>query len=228
MAIRAPRLRPYALTTPDRARELGTGLAGAPESKLVMAINAVSKAMATYCGRPLHHVEVTSEDPELFQGWGSSQLQLRCYPIVEVDQVLVDGQAVTDFSSASQFLAQGQLYREVGWPWSGPRHDDVTCDPNFGRTRYNVAVAYRGGYVTPLQAECPEHEDHEGEPLPDDIEIALFRELGDIFSGARNTGRIRREKTAGGYEVEFAMSAIVQLSRETQDVLRGYVMGGLP
>lgn len=214
-------LRAYALTTPERARVLGT-MPNVDEYTLVMAINSVSAAAARYVGRPLHQVVVTEDDPELLQGRGRAVLQLRAYPVVAIESVTIDGQVVEDFSSASQWLRRGQLYREFGWPWSVPRHGDLTGDPDFARARFNVAVAYTGGYISPAQ------DADVGEPLPDEIELAILREVGDLLSGARNTGRIRREKTAGGYEVEFAMSAVVSLSRETQDVLSGYVLGGCP
>ena len=213
-------LRPHALTTPERARVLGPGLAAVNDLSLIMAINSVSAAAARYVGRPLHQILVKEEDPEFLRGQGRSILQLRAYPVVAIESVTVDGQAVEDFSQASQWLKRGQLYRESGWPWSVPRHCDLTGDPDFARARFNVAVAYRGGYISPAQ------DLEDGEPLPDEIELVMLREIGDLLSGARNTGRIRREKTAGGYEVEFAMSAVVSLSRETQDVLSGYVLGG--
>lgn len=213
-------LRSHALTTPERARVLGPGLANADETALTMAINSVSAAAARYVGRPLHQLVVTEDDPELLQGRGLAVLQLRAYPVVAIESVTIGGQTVDDFSKASQWLTRGQLYRESCWPWSVPRHCDLTGDPDFSRARFNVSVAYTGGYISP--AQDLEH----GEPLPDEIELVILREVGDLMSGARNTGRIRREKTAGGYEVEFAMSAVVSLSRETQDVLSGYVLGG--
>lgn len=215
-------LRGNALTTPDRARVLGPGLANVEDLALVMAINSVSAAAARYVGRPLHQVVVTEDDPELLQGRGHPVLQLRAYPVVAIESVTIDGHVVEDFSSASQWLRRGQLYRESCWPWSVPRHGDLTGDPDFARARFNVAVAYTGGYISPAQ------DLEDGELLPDEIELAILREVGDLLSGARNTGRIRREKTAGGYEVEFAMSAVVSLSRESQDVLSGYVLGGCP
>lgn len=215
-------LRSHALTTPERARVLGPGLANVDDLTLTMAINSVSAAAARYVGRPLHQVAVTVDDPELLQGCGRPVLQLRAYPVLSIESVTIGGHAVIDFSTASQWLRRGQLYRESYWPWSVPRHADLTGDPDFARARYNIAVAYTGGYISPAQRR--EH----GEPLPDEIELVVLREIGDLLSGARNTGRIRREKTAGGYEVEFAMSAVVSLSRETQDVLSGYVLGGCP
>ena len=199
---------------------MGPGLSDVAEHTLIMAINSVSAAAARYVGRPLHQVVVTAEDPELLQGHGRATLQLRAYPVVTIESVTISGQAVEDFSTASQWLRHGQLYLESGWPWSVPRHCDLTGDPDFSRARFNVAVAYTGGYISPAQDLA------DGELLPDEIELAILREVGDLLSGARNTGRIRREKTAGGYEVEFAMSAVVSLSRETQDVLSGYVLGG--
>lgn len=215
-------LRPHALTTPERVRVLGTGLREVGENSLVFAINAISQAMARFVRRPLHQVTTPAGSPELLQGYSRATLQLRCYPVVEIVSVEVSGSPVTDFSRNPQFLQDGQLYREVGWPMSAPRYNDLTEDCDTSRPRYNIAVSYTGGYVTPAQ-------DLElGEPLPDEIELALFREIGDLLSGARNTGRIRREKTAGGYEVEFAMSGTVSLSRESQDVLSGYAWAGLP
>ncbi len=215
-------LRPYALTTPERARALGTGLREVGENSLAFAINAISQAMARYVRRPLHQITTAVGSPELLQGYGRETLHLRCYPVVEIFSVHVDGHEVADFETNPQFLEVGQLYREAGWPMSVPRHNDLTGDPDFSRPRFNVAVSYTGGYATPAQ------DLERGEPLPDEIELALFREIGDLLSGARNTGRIRREKTAGGYEVEFAMSGTVSLSRESQDVLSGYAWAGLP
>ena len=218
-------LRAYALTTPDRARALGTGLAAKHENALIHAINAISQACQNYCRRPLHQVSYSEDDPELFQGHGREVVQLSAYPVLEIESVAVGGTEISDFSSAKQFLVEGRLYREAGWPFDVPRHADLTGDPDISRPRYNVAVAYTGGYMTPWQEE---NGVEEGEPLPEEIEQAVFRELSDLLNGGRNSGRIIREKTAGGYEVQYAMSGVVRLSRETQDVLSSYQLQVLP
>lgn len=217
-------LRPEALTTPDRARAFGAGLAGVHENALVFAINAISEAAQRYVGRPLHQQTTTEEEPEFHQG-GGHWLQLRLYPVASIESVRVDGSPIGDYSSARQWLRDGRLFREDGWPFMVPRHNDLTGDPDFSRPAWNIAVAYTGGYMTPLQEE---EGVEEGTPLPTEIELAVIREVSDLLNGARNTGRILREKTAGGYEVTYAMSGVVNLSRETQDTLRGYVLPVMP
>lgn len=218
-------LKANALTTPDRAKALGTGLASKHDNALIFAINAVSAAIHRAVRRPLYQVTYTEESPELLQGHGRELLQLRAYPILEVTSVLIGGVADEEFSSARQFLDEGKLYREAGWPWDAPAYTDLTCDINFSRLRYNVAVAYVGGYITPKQEEDGVED---GEPLPEELEQATFREVSDLLNGARGSGRILSERTAGGYAVTYAMSGAVSLSVETQDVLSGYVLGALP
>lgn len=216
-------LRASALTTPDRARALGTGLGRVHENALIFGINAISQAFGRYVGRKLHQVTFAEPDPEPLQGHGRETLQLSAYPVLEIESVEISGTEISDFSTAKRFLSDGILYREYGWPWSVPRHRDLTGDPDLSRPRFNVAVCYTGGYITPAQETLTD-----GEYLPEEIEMALIRELSDLLTGARNTGRILKERTAGGYEVTYAMSGVVTLSRETQGVLNGYTLAALP
>lgn len=144
-------LSAHALTTIDALKdELQISAEETGQNKLLARwINAASDAIRAYCGRDL----TRARRIDMYHGSGDVALLLRLYPIVEVEQVGIDGRPVTDYTVDEQM---GALWRAARWPRSRMPH---------------ISVDYMGGYVTPAQADDDEQLERN---LPHDIEEACI------------------------------------------------------
>lgn len=95
-----------------------------PPPNVATLLAAASQNIVDYCGWPIARFTATGEE---YDGRGETVLSLRAMNLVEVHEVRVDGQPVTDFRVSKRYA---QLQRAAGWP----------C--GFGR----VEVDYTAGY----------------------------------------------------------------------------------
>lgn len=157
-------LSPHALTTVQAVKDY---LRIAPEdtsndSSLERQINAVSEWLERYCNR---HFE-KSIYTELHIGHGRENLLLEQYPILSVESITVNENAV----SASEYeirSEEGILYRERLWP-AKSFLEGLDWDPIQGKR--NIEVVYTAGYVLPKDdsTETPR-------TLPYDLEDACIQ-----------------------------------------------------
>lgn len=213
-------LKPYALTTKERLQFLGGAPSGLHDDEYNFSINLVSREIEKLCGRQLYQVTHTAEDPERHEGNGGLRLYLRSYPIVSITSVKVNSVAVTDFRDSKKDRERGFIYCEGRWPMLVGVYADLTRDPYFSNKEH-IEVAYVGGYKTPAQGDAAAGEFE----LPEDLEGCVFREVSDLVSGGRVSGRIKSERTPGGAGVVYDLSGPIVLSKETLECLSsgGYV-----
>lgn len=196
--------------------ELGIAIpVGGASDKVKRLINAVSARIENHLRRELQRKVFTTGAPELLQGSGGPWLFLGRWPIEDVEQVLVEEQAV-EFGRSDEFDAKGMLQSTAGWPRRTGR-STLTGD-SHGSRAYGIAAAYTGGYRLPNDAAVVGSID-----LPADIEQVCLDEIVMAYRAPRHF--ITEETTAGGWRRKYAdagqnsRSALMKIS---QEVLRVY------
>lgn len=191
-----------ALTTVERLKlELGIDQDDtSQDDHLRMLINVVSGAIEAELNRDLGLAEVT----ELLSGYGRQRLNLRRFPIVDVDTATIDGVEVDDYKILPGEL--GQLWRKNGWPLSASRYGDLTIDADPFTADLNVEITYTGGYVLPKDATGQNPR-----TLPWVIEGACLRLAIDMHN--RGPG-LSSEQSAGGYRYEIGLTMLRDETRK--------------
>lgn len=143
-----------ALTTYERAKaRLNAAQAqiadGTDQESVESLVNAVSDAVASYCGRGLAKLTRT----EVYAPPRGCRLVLDAPIIASVSAVTLDGQAITDY--VVEDAAQGWLWRDGGWcgeTYESAAYGSVTGATIPGTAQRVLSVTYLAGYVTPPQA----------------------------------------------------------------------------
>jgi hypothetical protein len=188
-------LAPNALVSVEEARAFGLS---SDASQLEIHINGVSQCFENEAGR-VFRVQRACESPsapdevptEWYQGNNRQELHLRRSPVLAVEWVKVNGQAITDYlTKARHLLDEGRLVRTGGfWLQKAISHNPLTGDANPNFADYSIEVAYTGGYVQ----------------IPGDLKMACFEELR-LCEARASSGigyGIRSERTPGGYQATY-------------------------
>jgi hypothetical protein len=196
-------LNANALTTLTRLQALGLT---SSDSRLEEEINLVSELVEDYLGYSLAY----SEDEVSLQGSGGSDLLLPRAPVIavsslslsEVDLIEADG----DFSFPNNYRSLGKIFRSAGWPvYANVR--DATGDLDLATVAYPIEITYTAGYWLPNenQGAIPSGVLPLPERIKKAVDLIVYQNLSQEESGASPVGtqNVKKEKTAGGYEVEF-------------------------
>lgn len=179
-----------ALTTWTMAKgELGLTDSSLKDSVLLY-INALSAAIARYCGREFHYEAARVES---VAGFGGRVLQLAKAPVVTLTSITLDGDTVDVTSDGDVTVLNanaGQLMKQSGWAWTTCSEQYVEERPQPGQERKAYEVTYACGYITPKQ-----EDDGSGtRTLPYDIEYALLRWLAQAVAWKGRDPTIKSEK----------------------------------
>lgn len=218
-----------ALVTLAQAQAIvGTGIAS---GRVENAIEAVSEMIADYTGRVL---EYGAAVVDFLPGNGQRELRLKRMGVLSVASVSLSGDTLTvadittlddtgDMDSntvytSTEWLAQGVLYREGGWPIAGGSWGDLTHQRNISPEirGLNIKVTYAGGYKTPEQAG--------GSTVPFTLQEAVLREVSQRLT--QPVGGLVAEKTPGGWSQSWKSpsgGSANYLMPDTQAALRAYV-----
>lgn len=215
-------LADYALTQVATVQAiLGTGFSTA---RCELAINAVSKDMAQYCGRAW---EAGTSIVEFHRGHGQNLLRLKRLAITAVssvylwdtqltvatlDSTITPGQIdLNKVYRTTENDAMGVLQRFGGWPMGLSSWGDLTGQPNYSpeARATNIRVVYNGGYTT-------------GSNVPPDLEQACLYEA--VHRLSRPVGGLQSERTPGGWQQSWAAGkgSDGKLSEWTESVLDSY------
>ncbi|MGG0756261.1 head-tail connector protein [Brevibacillus laterosporus] len=114
------------------------------DETLSLLIAAASQAIESHCKRSFRKQLYT----ERMSGYSSRYLNLRNYPIHQIEEVRAD-QILGDYEE----IGEGRLFRAKGWPIG----------------EQNISVTYIGGYILPGEATGEEPY-----TLPESIELACL------------------------------------------------------
>lgn len=226
-------LHPDALTTPDRVRAVqGWSETSHPDPQLVRQINAVSLRIRKATGREFGFRRYTSEAPLYLNGLGAPDLWLPRTPIRTLTWAAVGGLAIPvgTYSPAAirseptgafrlpDWDTEGRVFRPAGWPRYRGTHLDLTRDPHTTTSLVGVACAFAGdfGAILPQysgEVNATHNPDGLATDIDDDLEQVVFDEIAETMAMTRKLGGLRREKTAGGRELEYNDSATFELQR---------------
>lgn len=216
---------PEALTT--YARVIAVRSSALPQARIEQLIEVVSLAIQEELGRYFGFRRYTTVAPERYRGTGRRELFTRRWPIRAVEEVRENGGLVTDWINDPDWLAKGKLYREAGWSATAAAYGDLTRDPNPSAIDYSITLAYTGGYILPQYNAAPDATHNPaGAPsdLPPDVQEACA--LAVLYNAHdRPTAGLKRERTPGGWDQEWATSSKTQrivLPPETLDMLESY------
>ncbi len=216
-------LPPIALTTVAAVNEAAP--TGATTARLEQLIAAVSEHFARLVGVDGFGLRAFPvEAPDVYQGTGRHHLILRRFPVVAVQEVRLDGAAITDYSLTSDLAEQGILYRASTWPALAPSRAPLVGDPDLtpGSLAYNVSVAWKGGYILPQfggVVDATHNPTGAARSLPYDLEEACISEV--LLRVVRPVPGLRQERTPGGHATTWSED-VDFVSRETRAVLNQY------
>lgn len=198
------------LLTVERARAYG--LQGG-DLDLAADIDMVSAAVIGHCGRRFGVLQAVAapEGPdqvptEWHKGNGRQELLTRHWPIVSVQSVKINDQAVTDYRLISQMTEEGRLFRKDGWPPAGSSISAISSQIDWSSLDYNIEIAYTAGYF-----ELP--ADLVG-VVVDELRLAEARRESGVSFG------VRSERTPGGYSANYLIPA--DLAPRTKSILSRY------
>lgn len=220
-------LAAYALTKVETVN--ATVSTGASTPRLELLINAVSEGMAEYVGvTSFGYIQFTTEAPDEYQGNGRHHLILRRFPLLSVQEVKIDGAAVTDYARKAHLDEEGILYRSGTWPAKAPPRDLLSGDPDLtpAGLGYDVKVAYKAGYILPQYdalLDATHNPDTAPRSLPYRLEEACIHEV--IQRVVRPFPGLTSERTPGGHSQSWDRSssgAALLLSLETCKALNSY------
>jgi hypothetical protein len=143
----------------DAARaEQNPLLAGLGNDRLTALLGAAQAAIERWCQREFERASRT----EKYDGDGSGELMLRCYPLVSLDDVVV---VEPDDTETELDPEDFRTNPETGEIWFKPFVENSDYD-YFPRGKRNIEIEYTAGY-----GEAGEGEGGEGEPEPVEFNI---------------------------------------------------------
>lgn len=207
----------HALTTVETVKTY-LGIPAADTSKdefFKILINAASERIEKYCGRHFEKANYT----EKYRGNNRQLLRLNQYPIISVALVKINGSTL-DPSDYEILPAEGMLYRESLWSWSG-YVQGLVGEP-VGSV-LNIEVQYTAGYILPkdenLQTSPPVVR-----TLPYDLELACIAFVAYIYGGRDGAGKASEQQ--GAWQVEYAKLTLdantLPLPPEVMALCEGY------
>lgn len=214
----SPTLATNALTTLQALYD--AGLPSAKADHLTRLVNQASGMIEGFLDRKLRRRQYTTSAPLVMEGSGRVDLWLPQWPIVAVERVQIDGSTVDDWTRSEEGDELGYLYREAGWPRVVGTRSDLTGDSDPSFLRRQISVAYTCGYDLPNEAAGDP-----ASPLPSEIEGACIRLVQQIYSAP--TSSIVRERTPGGYEVQFRSPGDTHLPPEIEAMIRHHKRGSV-
>lgn len=194
-------LRPNALTTVER---LQVQLPDLADDLAEVWINVASQMIERHLSRPLGFAIIPTNAPERHPGNGTLDLHLNRWPIRSVQEVLLSGQAVTDY----EIVDESRLYRESGWPRTVQRTGVLVRDPDARLVELSIKVAYTSGYILPpwdLVTNATYNPSGLESDLPADFEQACIWTVQDFED--RPSLNLKAERTPGGWSQEWAVFA---------------------
>jgi len=191
-------LQSNALTTVTRVKAM-PGLSAKTPTEVEDKINLLSDLIEDYLACILGYQTATY----LLQGSGTRELILPVAPVVEVTEVLLQGEALdlADISTPNDWAERGKLYLGQGWPVQVDSANEAG-DPDMATIALPLSVTLKHGYWLPNTTGT--------KPsgvlvLPERIKKACDIACHQAFiSPPGGISRIKSEKTAGGYSVEFS------------------------
>lgn len=191
-------LQSNALTTVARVKAM-PGLSGKADSEVQDKINLASDLIEEYLQCKLGYQTATY----LLQGSGTRELILPVAPVVELTEVLIQGEAVDldDITFPNDWQERGKLYYVPGWPIEADSSNEAG-DPDLATIAFPISVTLRHGYWLPNTGGS---KPGDVEALPERIkracDIACHLAFNSPLAGA---ARVKSERTAGGYSVQFS------------------------
>lgn len=177
-------------------------LSSLSDDRVKRAINAASLQIQAYLGRDLAYTVVATDSPEQYAGSGTSVLILRRAPIVDVEQVKIDGVLDTEWARDQDYDRRGWLQRVSGWPRQCAVYADLTRDTDSRAAALNVTVAYSAGFVLPNDVAV------DGVArLPYDIEEACILQAIALLTRRVGPRDLLEETTPGGWRRKWSMEA---------------------
>ncbi len=203
--------------------EMGMTCSPAELRTLERKITSVSAQIRAYCHRPFGEERVTIN----VKGYGSTQLMLERFPIVEIHSVAFDGEPMTDFVIDDR--GAGFLYRRNGWLWTTgsfaggfPGGAPRVAHPHPGSEEALYTVDVTAGFVLPsFPSDFTPNAN--SVDLPPDIEEAALITVKDLYANRAGTsggarGEVSSVKTTGvaiGYAVRTASAISSQVRART-------------
>ena len=178
------------------------GLAAKSDADCEEKINLLSDLIEDYLQCVLGYRTATY----LLQGSGTRELILPVAPVVEVTEVLVQGQSLdlAEVATPNDWAERGKLFYKAGWPIECDASNEAG-DPDMATIAFPLSVTLRHGYWLPGTAGS---KPSDVSVLPERIQracdIACHLNFASPPGGVQ---RVRSEKTAGGYAVEFAQES---------------------
>lgn len=169
------------------------------DAELEDLIRAASKAIETFCRRPLARATVTDERHRAI---GGVELYLKRRPVVSVTSITLDGTTVEADNFALADADSGLVYFYTPLVVQAPRRRGVVQDYALRYAEPDYKATYVGGWVTRQQAT-----DAVGtRDLPYDIERACIRLVSYFWGTKGAVGEIAAEKI-GDASVSYANSS---------------------
>lgn len=169
------------------------------DSNLEDIIDMASDAIRDHCGRVFRLQGYTETMP----GDGSQFLKLKNTPIVEVTNVTLRGDAITDYEIADRNA--GLLFRELGWEWTMAA-GTVTLDdyPIPDGDLFKFSAAYAAGYRMPGNSSAAATSTSAViQQLPKSIRKACLVTVVSWFKGQSRDERIT-SKSVGPLSISWA------------------------
>lgn len=171
-----------------------------PDQHLERLIAQASAAIERWTGRVFARETVKETLPAV----GRVNLVLSRTPIIAVTQVLIDGDAVTDFSVRD--AEAGFLFREAGWPSSERRGHNIAAFLT-GETKDTIEVDYEGGYY------LPGAEGIQDPTLPADLERAAIETVKGWYLARERDPAIQSEKIGDFWSASYKVGEVPDSAR---------------
>lgn len=194
-------LQSNALTTVARVKAM-PGMSAKTTGEAEDKINLLSDLIEDFLQCKLGYQTATY----LLQGSGTRELILPVAPVVEVTEVLLQTVALdlADISTPNDWAERGKLYLPAGWPVQVDSGNDAG-DPDMASLAFPLSVTLRHGYWLPNTSGT---KPSDVSTLPERISKACDIACHMAFiSPPGGLSKVKSERTAGGYSVEFAQDS---------------------
>lgn len=191
-------LQSNALTTVARVKAM-PGMSAKTTAEAEDKINLLSDLIEDYLSCVLGYRTATY----LMQGSGTRELILPVAPIVEVTSATLQGVDLTlaDITTPNDWAERGKLLYPAGWPVQVDAANEAG-DPDMNTIAFPISITLRHGYWLPNTVGT---KPVDVTTLPERIMKAADIACQMAFiNPPQGSSKIKSERTAGGYSVEWA------------------------
>jgi hypothetical protein len=150
----------------------------ADDTAIEAALARATSLVEAYVGYPLRRQVYSEKVP----AYGSMEITVSRIPLLAVESILYTTDLVDPASYEIASQLGGQIYRELGWPWTAGIEYDLNPHVVPRSELKSYTVVYEAGYC--VNGSTEDGWLTTGEPVPSEVESALITATTFLYKGA--------------------------------------------